>query len=141
MIPLRELRLGSYVMAAGQIHTIRAIPCNHLYEPIKLLDLTGARLEVNGPGKIDPVPVTSELLYRCGFGHKRSTNIEGMYEYEYHPQPDTSPLRSPILLCTVNGETIIYKNLEIIGRRYLKSLHVLQSLFWSLTGEELTLAP
>ena len=107
---IQELRIGNYV--------------NHVHKGnFKILKSHFASLMINF---IDPIPLTEDILLKCGFVEVSN----------YHPEGKTYKLKD--FETTEFYPYISYKG-ERIGNEYIKHLHQLQNLFFALTGEELNI--
>ena len=73
-----------------------------------------------------PIPLTEEVLLKCGFEKKKWDNIFSIY--------------SEAKNCFIEIEYDIYANVCVIKdvEFNIKHLHALQNLIHALTGEELT---
>lgn len=123
MIRLNELRIGNW----SQQEINGSIDYFQLDRVKDLIDVS-----VFG----DPIPITLEILEKCGFESGKETNINGLIQYDFWKTKNIPHLHRWLLY--KDGEYIIYKNNILIGRAYIKYLHQLQNLYFALTGEELT---
>lgn len=124
---IHELRIGNLVKCKTSNDSA-------IYSVIQI-DGFGLKVRLSHPrhteftplDRIKPIPLTEEILLKCGF---RKTNLEG---YDVHFKYTNPLLRSDI--------TAIYNSdfsLKLDGvARGIKYLHRLQNLFFDLTGKEL----
>ena len=106
-----ELRIGNWVNCFG-------LPMR--VEPNTILSL----LEIENNKKIcidlSAIPLTDEILLKCGFEKHRTTDI-----YATHAKG----------LINVNDGLVFLVNNGFLN--HIKHLHQLQNLYFALTGEEL----
>ena len=95
-----ELRMGNYILYQKE----HIIPCD-------LIDIELCEIDR------DPIPLTEEILLKCGFVKGKMSNVFYLGDFE-------------ILLPTY----FKYKDAHLIK---IKHLHQLQNLYFALTGEEL----
>ena len=125
----KELRIGNYVDLCG----ISKI--SELHSEEKQFDNVYLEFEESFEwteyNKLKPIPLTEEILLKCGFsivnensaGKKYSYVIDGIFSQDFNL----------VLWKTTKNFGKIYRgNLEI------KYLHQLQNLYFALTNEELT---
>jgi len=128
MIKVKELRIGNYVMCAlktDALHTdfigrIRSIHkdavniqselCTDIFED-----------------EIYPIPLTEELLLKCGFKNK----CEGVENWYEKPMPSIG-----CLIWIKDKGYLTDVSEEILNIRYM---HQLQNLHFAITGKELEL--
>ena len=129
MINKKELRLGNYVMYEQTTHVVTAMS--------RILIETewdgGTENYIHLPEELDPIPLTEEVLLKCGLTQKGSLFGIGFLDtiYWYHIENHTLYIEytdSPFS--------------EDEGTRYpvsspIKHLHVLMNAIYSLTGKEL----
>ena len=127
MIDVRELRVGSYV------YLFRSITPSKITD-IGYSEIEKDRYEAGGLSSgsvfrtyvdnLNPIPVTNELLIKCGFRKEKDSFYRAdlgnivLIQYGYYIQ---------LMECT--SETIPVVKIEF--------LHQLQNLYYSLTGREL----
>ncbi len=125
MIHLQELRVGNIILNDNK----------HL--TLKVRDLMAI---MNHPEQYDPVPLTSTLLESCGFaweGMWLQIPIDGrrLYLGFYHGDADKINLYQKR-----NGDS--FNNMRMdFDTGHCTTLHTLQNLYFSLTGEELLHGP
>lgn len=126
----QELRLKNAIMYSGIVVTVEAIASEYVsVSGIKMNGYTPLKLS-----QIEPIPLTEEWLFKLGlkktekeyfevrsnlylFGIKEAVDISG--DIYYHP------------------EKYSWSMFGFAGRLYY--VHQLQNLYFSLTGEELTI--
>lgn len=130
MISNRELRIGNLVTLSGSlILTVYEIHEDCFYAK----DAKGSSFK-NTWADIQPIPLSEEVLLKCGF--KRIANLISGSEIE--------------IVYYQNGKIIVYLlkdffEIEIetssgifnLHHTFEKHLHQLQNLYYALTGEEL----
>lgn len=130
MIQPNELRIGNFVyqsltdMTESIYHSIRSIgekcvSTNELNEIVPF-------------NKLDGIPLTSEILEKCGFSYDRNYgyNISLVKLSKRLNIPFDSMYNARLIRKYYNGFMTISEN--------IKYLHQLQNLYFILTGEELT---
>lgn len=115
MIRISELRLGNYVYAGGPASEVIAINSTEV--------ATSDNKGFLDPDFIDPIPLTPELLEKCGF--KKEVGSDWM-------KHETNRYRFMFL----EGETA-FEYFNIIFPNSPKYLHQLQNFIFALRGEEL----
>ena len=115
-----EVRIGNYVYdTKGEINKINLAAIEYLL-----------RYGSSGACQVKPIPLTEELLRKCGFQQRPIRNDSYslfLQEFCIYRNEDTCHFELP----NEYGGTGSY--IEI------KYLHQLQNLYFSLTGEELTI--
>jgi hypothetical protein len=113
MIDAKDLMIGNWVSLDGNYSRVEFI------EPE----------EINGNERLDPIPLTQDILYKCGFD--KSPQIISIYE------------QGLLRLWLGHNGCIAYlidKNSR--ESHYIKDvqhLHALQNLYFALTGENLNI--
>lgn len=111
-----ELRIGNYVlngigeMFPANIATLQ-YPCTEL-------------------GCIHPIPLTEDILLKCGFYECIGEDVNGYKKYI-----NDDHLEFDVYLNSVNHCCVHY--LEVAFLNHPQSLHSLQNAIFALTGEEL----
>ena len=122
-ISAQDLRIGNYVMSGKGIYSLSAIS-NPYCIGIHLPDNKAVELQL---GLLSPIPLTPELLERCGF--VKTTLDETPYEIWTH---------SKIEIWNLNGMYWVLEMAEQAGvNLQLKYLHHLQNIVHALTTIEL----
>ena len=75
--------------------------------------------------KLSPIPLTEEILLKCGFKNSKSNIITYTY------------INNPAYYITEIGNCFTFISCDKIRVRSIKYLHELQNLFFAITGEEL----
>jgi hypothetical protein len=113
MIKANELRIGNWYFEYGMPRQATALFIYKL-ESIRIRD----KIAID----ISPIPLTPEILEKCGFVYDGTAHwvkrISGMNVCHF-----------PDIETHIDGEPI----------NYLPSLHQVQNLYFALTGEELTI--
>lgn len=124
-IVVNELRVGNWIKSIGfgnvKVYSIlnNGLLCEH---PIQFIPITF--------NIADPIPLTPEILEKCGFDIKINP-IDG---------ERTLYRKESISFYALKGK-IQFERTEVIGNKitHIESLHQLQNLYFALTGEELTI--
>lgn len=120
MIQPNELRIGNWVKdERGRLVTIHGIESNWNY--VWLNHLNGHGIYCLEKERIEPIPLTPEVLEKCGF-------------FEYISYYLKSGVRITKFL-QHGGVDFAYTGDSIYTE--VKHLHQLQNLYFALTGEEL----
>jgi len=129
MINIRELRIGNYVMYEQTTHVVTGLQGGLVWSRW----INGEQPHICAPEALDPIPLTEEILLKCGLAQKGSFfgigfldttywyNRENhiLYiEYTDSPFPEDEGVRYPI-------------------SSPIKHLHTLMNAIYDLTGEEL----
>jgi len=125
MIQANELRIGNLLERDGNIIEVVRISKENVinYETAK--EKTGMH---TNSGRVNPIPLTEELLLKCGFEVDDSDEDNKWLNLRY----------GNIVFCSdesTNFERVYLRiyNTDII----LESLHQLQNIFFALTNQEL----
>lgn len=120
MIKVNELRIGNYVLDQfGVIRTIETIGAN---ESIRVFSEI-YKCESMSLQYCNPIPLTEEMLLKCGF--TRFGKLLRLNTFEYWTLSKS---------LVIHGHGGYYTGL-ILKIQYL---HQLQNLYFALTGEEIT---
>lgn len=131
MIKANELRIGNWVteLRNSRIVSIDGIEPNHEFVWVNYLNGFG-QYKV-GVDNIEPIPLTPEILEKCGFV-LISKNSYWCFKNEVG-----------FVLCMWMADSCV-QGFEVKGSFYygdsyieIKYLHQLQNIYFSLTGEEL----
>ena len=118
----QELRIGNLVCYNGKMVTVKQITKHKIgyhTKPDKTI-MNYARL-----CEIEPIPITEELLLKCGFGEP----CDGVYEHNYGDFEVTKEREN--WWVTWNGGTDFWFD--------IKYLHQLQNAYYLAIGKELEL--
>lgn len=122
MIPKKELRIGSWVKLDGRPYEITG---SDLYAFDDTAHHRGRRVLYS-----DPIPLTPEILEKCGFKNVGAHNwVNGLFSLKG---------RMPHFN---DGYHILSGKDVVVGSRTLFYLHQLQNLYFALTGEEINYQP
>lgn len=115
-----ELRIGNWYnwYADGK---------NYQYQ-VKAEDFVNEIIE-----NFDPIPLTEEILLKCGFFKCEDFDEGGLIDYRYELHLFNGSIS---FTSNWNTEDCIYVNLNQCGADVFY-LHQLQNLYFALTGEEL----
>ena len=129
MIQPQELRIGNYFI-------------NHKWRWEQVISIEDNNsMSVNGLSKemINPIPITPEILERCGFEKCESDDVEerGIYAIQVDNNHSLyfDPTEDPKWYISLQWNNNHYKNSFWAQPEYL---HQLQNLIHSLTNQELT---
>lgn len=119
MIQSTELRIGNYCLEDGKMYQVTLADFYNMHKD-------------DGANRLQPIPLTEEILLRCGF-----EKID-KYEYEFAKtriqkiiwQDDEPEWKISKIL---GSELDYWKH----GMPPITNLHTLQNLYFALTGEEL----
>ena len=115
MIESNQLRLGNWVYNTHNIPmVVKTIGIDYIYVDFK--NNPGDLLEFNTYNPFKPIPLTEEILLKCGFEKK-----DGLFVF---------------------NNVVIWSRNDIFnyeGLKYIKSLHQLQNLYFALTNKELNI--
>lgn len=119
MIPANELRIGDWAYD------------NKLNGNVKFTSFYGLCNVENNPDDYDPIPLTPEVLEKCGF--------EMRIEETGPPINDSTEIwENKWLECLFDNHGALILNGSNFDMNRPKYLHQLQNLYFALTGEELT---
>lgn len=133
MIKANELRIGNVFRGVGGVQTVLSLEentdrgrCNYSSDEHRSmyshLILCHQNCNQYKPFEIDPIPLTEEILLKCGFEKaKVNTIINAYISFSFY--------------LTIYDDKLFYEwkggNIEV------KHLHQLQNLYFALTGQEL----
>lgn len=135
MIQANELRIGNWVFdednTYAQVETVRSgrfIEWNGMDDEPTTLSLPNDNAMYGG--NINPIPLTPEILEKCGF--ERQGKI---FEFRH---------KNGLQICLCWGN--IWRNVnnlfeDLYDEPIVNHLHQLQNLYFALTGKELTYNP
>ena len=122
MIKSNELRLGNWVLLDWE-NTYRRVNLNTLCYITR-----SEKLGKKHPFK--PIPLTEEILLKCGFVYIESKNVYKLY------LPNDNQL---LIGFNFQNELRLYYKVFNIDLVEIKHLNQLQNLYFALTNEELTI--
>lgn len=141
-----ELKIGNYIQLYRKSedkemtsHRVKSIYFDNVLN-CYCVELEGGFI-VNIEKGIEPIPLTEEILLKCGFEECTDYYFDGksMFFYDIHKSLENSEFyiyfneNNKICLSIMEEEDIISKSLNI------QYLHQLQNLYFALTNEELTI--
>lgn len=120
-IKASELRIGNWVNSKLVFH----FPERVVYRPTRIL---AYHFQVNDEDCFHPIPLTPEILYKCGFvGVQGTLFLKDSFQIFFFENQISVSYFSP--------DIPAHKLQVYYGPNY--SLHQLQNLYFALTGEEL----
>lgn len=122
MIQASELRIGNYVSISPMYHK----------DDVRDIDLKTINAIQNG-FQVFGIPLSSEILKKCGFVEDEVHENYFIYLNKHKYDIDKLSFRSNEGFICFNG--IRYRTIL----KHVTCLHQLQNLFYSITGEELTI--
>lgn len=132
MIHSNELRVGNKVYFNGEIDTVWAV-----YENNKVNTNDDNMSSEMGCELISPIPITPEILEKCGFIKSEIENGNPLEGYYYSMELKEDKFCD---LSLIEGDKngVVEVCLFPYGNNFrYKYLHQLQNLYFALTGEEL----
>jgi hypothetical protein len=149
MIQPNELRIGNYVEYKGQIFPVLNVDALNEYKetgdkgtvtlPVYLPDGTVIDTVGKWLSKINPIPITPEILERLGFVKCESDDIDKRTIYSIQVDNNHSlyfdPTEDPQWYISHQWNNNHFKNSFWFQPEFL---HGVQNLYYSLTGIELT---
>lgn len=140
MIQANELRIGNWVKRYDGVDI-----------QVSNIGKVGLGLDIGPKGmpiylewsKFEPIPLTTEILGKCGFEKQGGT----WFFIEYFTDCMEAAEKCGVTINLTTGRCFIFQNDEEEGAdgAYLKHriehLHQLQNLYFALTGEELNYTP
>ena len=131
MIDIKQLRLENYVMCEQTTHVVTGLQGGLVWSRW----MNGTEPYICSPKSLDPIPLTEEILLKCGF--KKDNYKKGHIGIDYKSGEMTFDfvLEEPGFM----GEWDKYYTFELPNHRFvnMKYLHSLQNLFFVITGKEL----
>ena len=117
MIKSNGLRIENYVSVFGNISIVSEILENKI--GVKSDCGTPCEIDYYDYNEIEPIPITEEILLKCGFSKFKGDNSDCfLNDFE----------------TSCNMELLFWKGTEI---KNIKHLHQLQNLYFALTGKEI----
>jgi hypothetical protein len=128
-ITARELRIGNWITVMGSLPT--QVTAEHLYmmETYKPIDPK----EANYTEMTEPIPLTEEWLLKFGFAYRNEHRGEGAI-LDFKTDNWKTSLSVAFDYAKNGGDIAV-----LTCSRKIKYVHQLQNLYFSLTGEELTI--
>jgi hypothetical protein len=134
MIAANELRIGNFVLAKPIFGNDKK------FKPLQIASPNEIFRCYNTPKDFNPIPLTPEILEKCGFVVVHKANNH----YTINDPNGFKDSHKIAIFHTVNNQWHIafsdtfsgYK--DYIPTTKIKYLHQLQNLYFALTGEELT---
>jgi len=126
---ITELRIGNYVIAPDLVYAednIRKVVGISGVKSIFLKTIDGEKNNRFPIYLITPVPLTEEILLKCGFGEV------GFYDNVYHLDDFRIYLDK-----SINSGLIKYENGACNLEKEISNLHQLQNLYFALIGKDL----
>lgn len=115
-----ELRIGNFIEAQGKIILVESIHEKGLnvYSTVEYGHTSVIEPDIS-LSEANPIPLTPEILEKCGFGQSESIHFHGQLRGENH-----------------KGVAVVVRYIKdfMIFPQYL---HQLQNLYFALTGTEL----
>lgn len=159
MINVKELRLGNIVKASLNegVSYMKVVRLEHSKISLCALDdynlradferriydcevrtHSGKRIYDDSFEKIEPIPLTEELLLKCGFenyiGEQYDKNEEYACNFEY--QLESGIFYRDLICKPYDGMYVFFADSQEKGIKYYY-LHQLQNIYFYLTGKEL----
>ena len=132
MIAANELRIGNWVMYDNRLFQIEAIS-----RSLPCLNTDEFGIGVVDWNNINPIPLTPEILEKCGFVRNNTACYFGLGNYYIHYQIKTSVVGIAI----INDDDRLDADEELSVDLNIKHLHQLQNIYWCLTSTELNYTP
>lgn len=131
MIDIKQLRLGNYVMYEQTTHVVTAMSRTL----IETEWAGGTENYIHLPEELDPIPLTEEVLLRCGFEKDNYKKGHIGIDYKSGEMTFDFVLEEPGFM----GEWDKHYTFELPGHRFVnvEYLHQLQNIFFAITGKEL----
>lgn len=136
MIDVKELRVDDYVLFKSEICRINMINRGDVIE-VSTIDSDSTKeyfVEETLPDRIHPIPLTENLLTKCGF--KECDDCEPVIKYSYRNED----FKACIFIYELNSFVLHIFNIksgEQICGMNISFIHQLQNIYFDLTGKEL----
>lgn len=132
MIQENDVRRNNWVLFDDKYFKIDTIS-----EEFPTLDTTEFGIGVVNWNNIHPIPLTEEVLLKCGFEKKKWDNPHLIIQDTYYQLGNIAIylLRDSFEVELIVGKNVKQFNLFI---NFKKQLHILQNLYWCLCGKELS---
>ena len=133
MVEVRELRIGNFILHDDKICEVCAIYSNGLMD---ISPIDSYIVKERNNILIEPIPITEELLSRCGFEKREIVNVDTEHQYIYHHK-EFGFISCNFAYCI--NDTNDYSEYDNVLELSLplKHLHQLQNIYFDLTGKEL----
>ena len=128
MIAANELRIGNWVMYDNRLFQIEAIS-----RSLPCLNTDEFGIGVVDWNNINPIPLTPEILEKCGFVKPSKNDNHGGLLVSIGN--DVSIRLKPL----ISGEGYYWDNFNGAYKVIINHLHQLQNLYFALTNSELTI--
>lgn len=142
MIHAHSLRSGNLVLLNGETRKV-SYACRYS----GTIQLTESELQ-NKDYDVEPIPLTTEWLERCGFEKEKYANIKDTGEWDIKEKWVSQDKELELFYVVLAGKEMIGDNACFARKmkgfhRYMpiKYVHLLQNLFFALTSEELEIKP
>lgn len=123
MIDKKDLRIGNYIMYDNRYFQIYSIS-----DEFPTLNTIEFGIGVVDWNNISPIPITEELLVKCGF--EQDDELDYRFRLGIKHDPD---------FITYDLDDNMYSIHDSWINTTIKSLHQLQNLYYALTKQELTI--
>ena len=138
MVDIRELRLGNFFKTP----VCNKFRVDEIYKDERGLYCVKCDIGCNGSyiyGDIkylQPIPLTEELLLKCGFEKKKIVSVDIEHKYIYHHK-EFGFISCNFAYCI--NDTNDYSEYDDVSELSLplKHLHQLQNIYFDFTGKEL----
>lgn len=128
MVDVRELRIGNFVLHDDKIYEVCVIYVNGLME-ISPIDSYIVKERSNT--LIEPIPLTEELLLKCGFTKEYYGFSCDIVELSYGRFLYNDGIDNDTLFLSINSAEYT------ISGVFVEYLHQLQNIYYALAGQEL----
>lgn len=124
MINIKQLRLGNYVMYEQTTHVVTSMSRT-------LIETHwdgGTENYIHLPEELDPIPLTEEILLKCGF--QKVNHVSGYTFWTYNRKK-----RGVNFICDIYERWTKINGMIIPS--HIEYLHQLQNLYFAICGVEL----
>lgn len=130
MIKISELRIGNIARVANLTGRVTGLDMDSGANDITMSFSPGYEYP---PEAVDPIPLTPEIMEKCGFARDEENDCNGYSSY----RPETAHYGVRLFINDKRHVCAHYLG-TAISTNHPQYLHQLQNLFFALTGEELT---